>query len=88
MPYKDPERKRRYMSRYYEQKVKTAQFPVRLIEKGLTVLQVRTRIRPRLLDEPFWAVKQVWHCPFAAVPRASCDGFDYDFGNPIRCNRF
>ena len=25
MPCKDPERKRRYMSRYYEQKIKTGQ---------------------------------------------------------------
>jgi hypothetical protein len=27
MPYKDPEAKRRYMSRYYEQKIKTGEIP-------------------------------------------------------------
>jgi hypothetical protein len=39
MPYKDPERKRRYMSRYYEQKIKTGAIPCTAYRKrsyGLT----------------------------------------------------
>jgi|SRR5882724_5312962 len=39
MPYKDPEAKRRYMSRYYEQKIKTGAIPCTAYRKrsyGLT----------------------------------------------------
>jgi len=39
MPYKDPEAKRRYMSRYYEQKIKTGEIPCTAYRKrsyGLT----------------------------------------------------
>ncbi len=42
MPYKDPEEKRRYMSRYYEQKIKTGEIPSTAYRKGsygLTVLR-------------------------------------------------
>jgi hypothetical protein len=34
MPYKDPEAKRRYMSRYYEQKIKTGEIPCTAYRKG------------------------------------------------------
>jgi len=39
MPYKDPEAKRRYMSRYYERKIKTGEIPCTAYRKrsyGLT----------------------------------------------------
>jgi hypothetical protein len=34
MPYKDPEAKRRYMSRCYEQKIKTGEIPCTACRKG------------------------------------------------------
>jgi hypothetical protein len=34
MPYKDPEAKRRYMSRYYAQKIKTGEIPCTAYRKG------------------------------------------------------
>ncbi len=34
MPYKDPEAKRRYMSRYYEQRIKTGEIPCTAYRKG------------------------------------------------------
>ena len=51
MPYKDPEAKRRYMAYYYQQKIKTGE--IRLHgPRGLTVLLVRSQIRPKLSESP------------------------------------
>ena len=35
MSYKDPEAKRRYMARYYEQKIKTGGIPCTAYRKGV-----------------------------------------------------
>jgi hypothetical protein len=47
MPYKDPEAKRRYMSRYYEQKIKTGEIPSTAYRKGSYGLTDKKPERPK-----------------------------------------
>jgi hypothetical protein len=63
MPYKDPEAKRRYMARYYEQRIKTRSIPCTRRWEGLkeikTLSQVSIKsavldpVRPHRTNEPY-----------------------------------
>jgi hypothetical protein len=89
MPYKDPEAKRHYMSRYYEQKIKTGEIPCTAYRKRSYGLTNSGANKTQNVRSPVLALKAVFLSQFLHYKHCLhlCErGLIYSFPSNVKRN--
>jgi hypothetical protein len=87
MPYKDPEAKRRYMSRYYEQKIKTGEIPCTAHRKRSDGLTRSYANKTRAFKPAVFACKGSSYeaiAPSGAPPASTRTGLIHSFPSNVK----